>query len=317
MSKFGAKSTASEVIEGHDLSGYNVLVTGGNSGIGLETVRVLATAGATVYMTARNIEKTKPILEELCKSTGNQNIHLEQLELDSLDNVKSLVERFLAKNVPLHILINNAGIAQIENLTYSRDDIEMTFATNHVGHFALTLGLLPSLRAGAKTRNVRVINLSSCAHCISNLKEDWNFKNSAYDKNIAYGQAKTATTLFTVGFNEKFSKEGMFSNAVMPGSIKTKIMQRFIDSDPENNSKMWDSLFAPIEKTVPQGASTSVWAAVSPEMEGKGGLYLEDCSISKEAPIQEIGTKMKGHLPYIYNQTSAERLWKISEELIK
>ena len=171
MTSFGAKSTASEVAEGHDLTGYNVIVTGGNSGIGLETVRVLAQVGATVYMTARNVEKAKLIQEDLVKSTGNKNIHIEQLELDSLDNVKSFVQRFLEKNISLHILINNAGVV-MPKLTYSRDGTEITFATNHIGHFALTNGLLPALKAGAKDRNVRVVNVSSCSHGMTDILED-------------------------------------------------------------------------------------------------------------------------------------------------
>lgn len=317
MSEFGSKSTALEVVKGHDLTSYNVLVTGANQGIGLETVRALATAGATVYMTARNTEKAKEAVEELVKSTGNSKIHLEQLELDSLENVRAFVKRFLEKNVPLHILINNAGVMACP-LLYTKDGYEYQFAVNHLGHFALTTGILPSLKAGAKDRNVRVVNLSSCGHSFSDILEDWNFKTIKYEPFLSYGQSKTANALFAVGLNDRYSKDGIYSNSVMPGVIMTNLAKHMVENDPEEAKKMLDAT-GPLMKTVPQGAATSVWAAVSKDLEGRGGLYCEHCSVStnEKSDSNSVMSMMEGYLPHIYNKETPNKLWELSEKLTK
>lgn len=179
MSKqFNQDTPALEVVDGINLKGYEVIVTGANSGIGVETIRALAQAGAWCILCARNIEKAKPVAEDIIKTTGNPNIEIEQLELDSLDNVNAFVQRFLAKNRPLNILVNNAGIMACPK-SYTRDGFEMQFGTNHLGHFALTVGLLPALKAGYKAigRKSRVVNLSSTAHAMSDIDvNDINFK---------------------------------------------------------------------------------------------------------------------------------------------
>lgn len=309
--KFHIDSTAMEVIEGHDLTGYNVIITGANSGIGVETTRALAKAGATCFMTARNTEKAQSVLEDVVKSTGNTNVHLEQLELDSLDNVNAFVQRFLARNIPLHILINNAGVMACP-LSYTRDGFENQFGTNHIGHFALTLGLLPCLKRAVvdSGRNSRVVNLSSLAHAMADIDlDDYNFKTGEYDKWLAYARSKTANILFSVELTNRFSKDGIFSNAVMPGVIKTNL-SRHLDQKPSETMKLR-------YKSIEAGASTTVWAAVSKEFDSKGGLYLEDCKISEETDRDSCMVNQLGYLPYIYNQENAKRLWELSEKLIK
>ena len=260
MPVHGFETTALEAVEGYDLNGYNVIITGGNSGIGVETVRALAKAGATVFLTSRNVENGQKVADEIKASTNNSNVFVEKLELDSLENVRAFVSRFLAKDLPLHILINNAGImacplsytksililyktlfSSIWNLilTIYRDGFESQIGTNHFGHFALTTGLLPALkRAFQETgRYTRLVNLSSCAHALSDVDlDDPNYKNREYNDWQAYGQSKTANVLFSVGLNNRYAKEGIFSNAVMPGVIMTNLF-RFIP--PEQLGKFF------------------------------------------------------------------------------
>jgi len=308
--KFDSKSTAQEVVEGHDLTGKNIIVTGANSGIGVETVRALAKVGATVFMSARNTEKAQSVLDDIVKSTGNKNIFLEQLELDSLDNVNDFVKRFLARDIPLHILINNAGIMACP-LSYTRDGIEMQLGINHIGHFALTTGLLPALKAA---KNSRVVNLSSCAHSYSDFNfDDYNFKTRDYQPWVSYGQSKTANVLFSIGLTDRYKKDGIYSNAVMPGVILTNLLRH----NEEMKSGVSDRFKAKM-KTVEGGASTSVWAAVSPDLEGKGGLYLDDCSISIEGNDPAvINENLFGYMPFVMNPDSVDKLWDLSEKLIK
>lgn len=314
--KFHAASTAFEVIEGHDLTGYNVIVTGANSGLGYETVRALAKAGASCYVTVRNVDKSQSGIDSIKESTGNTNIYLDELELDSLESVNAYVARFLSLNLPLHILINNAGVMACP-LTYTRDGHEMQFGTNHLGHFALTMGLIPCLKQAVKEtgRNSRVVNLSSTAHANSDFNfEDYNFKTRDYDEWESYGQSKTANVLFSIGLTERYAQHGIYSNAVMPGVIITNL-GRHLNTSPEEMEKM----FANIKmKTIEEGSSTTVWAAVAKELDGKGGLYLENCSIAAENnDIIDLMKFMVGYLPHAMNPESVKKLWELSEQLIK
>jgi len=302
----GFDSTAEEVVEGYNLTGKNIIVTGSNSGIGVETVRALAKVGATVFMTARNTEKAQSVLDDIVKSTGNKNVFLEQLELDSLDNVNDFVKRFLARDIPLHSLINNAGVMACP-LSYTRDGFEMQFGTNHVGHFALTVGLLPALKAAKKSR---VVNLSSTAHNRSDFDfEDYNFKTREYDTWASYGQSKTANVLFSVELTERYKKDGIFSNAVMPGIILTNLIR--------HNENLVGFVKNLKTKSIPGGASTTVWAAIAPEFEEKGGLYLENCELGKLGEKDEIKKNDAGYRSYAVDKENARKLWELSEKLIK
>lgn len=320
--KFGEHTPALEVIEGIDLKGYEVIVTGGNSGIGVETVRALAKAGARCVLCARDTAKAQLVADDIIKSTGNNQLEVEQLELDSLDNVDKFVQRFIAKNRPLNILVNNAGVMACPK-SYTRDGFETQFGTNHLGHFALTLGLLPALKQGAKSLNKksRVVNLSSTAHAMSNVDfDDINFsKGREYEEFVSYGQSKTCNVLFSLGLTRKYCSEGIVSNAVMPGVIMTNL-QRHMNKD-DWISKGWMDSDGNIKfplKSIEAGASTSVWAATALELEDKGGLYLENCMISCEGTgVQEIFAKMFGYMPYIMDEKAAEKLWTISEEYLK
>ena len=338
-SKFCFESTALEVVEGIDLRGKEIIVTGASAGIGVETARALAKAGARVVLGVRNLEKAEAVAKDIRKSTNNQNVEVEKLELGSLASVKEFVKRYLEKKRPLHILINNAGVWETVK-SYTVDGFETTFGTNHVGHFALTLGLIPALIDGYKQsgKKSRVVNVSSLGHNITDIVyDDINFKNREFNSRVAYGQSKTANILFSVALNHLYSDKGIVSNALMPGIITLSLiifytffvifyfklggiiteLARNITPEEFNAmvAKFKESNFK--FKTVEQGASTTVWAAVAPELEGVGGKYLEDCQISKLSTPEAIATDHFGYLEYAVNLDNALKLWYLSIEWIK
>ena len=318
--KFGFETRALEVVENVDLTGYEVIITGGASGIGIETVRALAKAGASVIILARDLKKAQEVADNIKESTGNKNIEIDELELGSLESVNAFVKRFLEKKRPLNILINNAGIMACP-LSYTKDGFELQFGTNYIGHFALTVGLIPALKKGVEKigKNSRIINVSSIAHALSDINfDDINYKNRAYEEFESYGQSKTANILFSVELTKRYSKEGIFSNALMPGGILTnlgrhmniEILKRHDMVDEDGNFKSKFKF-----KTVEQGASTTVWAAVAQEFENVGGVYLEDCAIAEVIKTKEENM-MKGCLSYALNSENARKLWEISEKMI-
>ena len=198
--------------------------------------------------------------------------------------------------------------------TFTKDGIEMQFGTNHIGHFALTLGLLPALKKAFQLtgKKSRVVNVASTAHVRSDVDfEDFNFKNRSYDAFVSYGQSKTANILFTVGLTNRYSDEGVVSTAVMPGVIMTNLGRHMSKEEIEGMKQRFKNF-----KTIEAGASTSVWAAVAPELDGKGGLYLENCSISKCESREKIMEARSGYLDYAMNPESVEKLWSLSEKLI-
>jgi NAD(P)-dependent dehydrogenase (short-subunit alcohol dehydrogenase family) len=310
-SKFGARSTALEVIAAHDLHGRDAIVTGGASGIGVETVRALATAGARVVIAARDEAKAESVASTLRQDTGNPAIESELLDLASLASVRAFVGRTLEKRRPLYILINNAGI-MAPPLSYTEDGFESQFGTNHIGHFALTIGLMPALKEAG---TARVISLTSIGHRRSGMHfEDLNFRQRPYDPFSGYGQSKTANALFAVGLTEYHSTHGITCNAVMPGGILTGLQKHM--SREQQMALGWFDESGKVNdrfKTTAQGAATSIWAAVAPELEGIGGRYLEDCAIAK--PWTEA-QPTSGYLPHALNPEDARKLWSVSEELI-
>jgi len=310
QSPFNAHSTALEVVQGHDLSDKTALITGGSSGIGIETARALAQAGAEVILAVRDTANGETVAHDLRASTNNDKIHLLALDLSSLASVKTAVETFSQRWNKLHILINNAGVMATPQ-SYTHDNFEMQFGTNHLGHFALANRLLPALLAGAPSR---VVPVSSIGHRRSDvLWEDIHFRTHDYDKFVAYSQSKTANILFAVGFNQRYANQGVTANALNPGGVTTNLQKHlsreewiargYIDADGNLN---------PLFKTVEQGAATSVWAAVGNELEGVGGLFLENC---QEADIWSDETQT-GYMPYARSPESAERLWNLSAEWV-
>ena len=305
------ETTTDDVLSGMDLSGQTVLVTGGTSGLGRETARVMATHNADVIITARTAEKGQAVCDELRAETGSDRISFGVLELGSLSSVRQFAEDFLSKHPKLNILINNAGVMACPH-EKTEDGFELQFGSNHIGHFALAEQLVPALKNGAPSR---VVSLSSRGHIFAGIDfEDPNFETRPYHKWVSYGQAKTANALFAVEFNRRYAAEGIEAFAVHPGVIMTDLMRHMDDADFELlNLRNTDDAPTTPSKTIPQGAATSVWAATAPELSGKGGAYLEDCSI---ATLNDDPNAPGGVRSHAIDEEDGKRLWDLSVQLV-
>jgi NAD(P)-dependent dehydrogenase (short-subunit alcohol dehydrogenase family) len=303
---FGAETTALEVVEGVDLSGKRAVVTGGASGIGVETVRALAQAGAAVTIAARKLDVAETVAGQVRGATGNDAVDSAQLELTDRDSI----DRFVgAWDGPLDILVNNAGVMALQELTFAPDGHEMQFATNHLGHFRLTLGLHAALAAA---NGARVIALSSRAHLSSPVVfDDIDFAFRPYTPESAYAQSKTANVLFAVEAARRWADDGIVANAVHPGAIIDTGLARHMDQ--ERLKTLVDS-GAYTFKTPEQGAATSTLAAASPLLDGVTGIYLEDCNEAPHVTRAPEGTG-GGVAPYALDPANAKRLWDLSLEL--
>ncbi|MEP6967952.1 MAG: oxidoreductase [Pseudomonadota bacterium] len=309
-SPFGAFTPAGDVVAGHDLAGKNAVVTGAATGIGVETARALAGAGAAVTLAVRNRAAGEATAQDINRAAKSQKTSVGFLDLSNLASVRAFADEW--GGAPLHILINNAGVMACP-LSYTADDFEMQIGTNHFGHYLLAVLLSPALRQGAQEqgRAARVVSLSSIGHRRSAVNfDDPHYRHRPYDKWEAYGQSKTANALFAVGFHERFKGEGITANAVMPGGIMTPL-QRHLPREEMIAFGWMDEAGKVAQgfKTPEQGASTSVWAAVGAELEGVGGLYLENCAQaepwSKDVPFS-------GVMPHALDPGAADRLWALS-----
>jgi len=312
-SAFGAFTPARDVAAGHDLSGKTVIITGAATGIGVETARALAEQGAEVVLAVRNQTAGDAAVADINQTAKGPKARLAQLDLSSQASVKGFVDTWGGQ--PVDILINNAGVMACPQ-SYTHDDLEMQIGTNHFGHAALTLGLAPALEKAAKAgRTARVVQLSSIGHRRSDINwEDPQYRTRPYDKWESYGQSKTANSLFAVGFNARFKDRGVTANAVMPGGIMTPL-QRHLPRE-EMIAFGWMDEAGKINdrfKTIEQGASTSVWAALAPELEGVGGLYLENCAQAAPAAKDKPN---EGVWPWAINPEGADRLWALTKATI-
>jgi NAD(P)-dependent dehydrogenase (short-subunit alcohol dehydrogenase family) len=306
-SGFGFHSTADEVLAGIDLSGKLAIVTGGYSGIGLETVRSLTRAGATVVVPARRRAAAEQAL------AGCSDVELDDLDLGDLASVRAFAERFLASGRPLDLLLNNAGIMASPELRVG-PGWEAQFGTNHLGHFALTNLLWPALAASGEAR---VVALSSRGHKRSPIRfDDLMFEHEPYDKWKAYGQAKTANVLFAVQLDALGQGAGVRAFAVHPGGIVTALV-RHLSADEQTALGITDTdqLDPTRFKTPQQGASTSTWAATSPQLAGMGGVYCENCEIAEVAVPGSPTAEISGVNAYAIDPEQAERLWAVSADL--
>jgi NAD(P)-dependent dehydrogenase (short-subunit alcohol dehydrogenase family) len=304
---FTAESTAAEVVAGVDLTGRRVIVTGGASGIGVETARALAGVGAEVTLAVRNAEAGQRTAEDIIATTGNKQVLVAPLDLADQASVASFVA---AWDGPLHILVNNAGI-MASPLMRTPEGWEMQFATNHLGHFALATGLH---RALAAARGARVVSVSSSAHLRSQVVfEDIHFREREYEPWAAYGQSKTANVLFAVEATKRWADDDIMTNALMPGGIRTNLQRYVTEEDLARlRAESGGGQTAPNWKTPEQGAATSVLVATSPLLEGVSGRYFEDCN---EAGLNQPGTR-RGVAAYALDPEAAERLWKVSVETL-
>ncbi len=303
---FTAESTAAEVAAGIDLTGRRVIVTGGASGIGIETARALAGAGAEVTLAVRNPEAGQRTADDITATTGSKQVLVASLDLADQASVASFAAGW---DGPLHILVNNAGV-MASPLMRTPEGWEMQFATNHLGHFALATGLHGALAAAG---GARVVSVSSAGHLRSPVVfEDIHFHERAYDPWAAYGQSKTANILFAVEATKRWASDGITVNALMPGAIRTNL-QRYVTDEELNRIRAQMGTTATFPwKTPEQGAATSVLAATSPLLDGIGGRYFEDCN---EAGPNQPGTRV-GVAAYALDPEAAARLWQVSVETL-
>jgi NAD(P)-dependent dehydrogenase (short-subunit alcohol dehydrogenase family) len=304
---FNAESTAAEVVAGIDLTGRRAIVTGGASGIGVETARALAGAGAEVTLAVRNLDAGQRTAEDIIATTGNKQVLVAPLDLADQASVAAFAAGW---DGPLHILINNAGV-MASPLMRTPQRWEMQFATNHLGHFALATGLHGALAAAG---GARVASVSSSAHLRSPVVfDDIHFERRDYDPWLAYGQSKTANILFAVEATKRWAGDGITVNALMPGGIRTNLQRYVTEEDLERMRRQAGDGRGPSWKTPEQGAATSVLVATSPLLEGVGGRYFEDCN---EAGWNEPGTRW-GVARYALDPEAATRLWQVSVDTLE
>ena len=316
-SGFGRTSEPQEVLAGIDLSGKVAIVTGGYSGIGIETVRGLAGAGATVIVPARDHAKAVGNLSDVVG-----DVTIMAMDLADLATVRAFAAEFMAQHERLDLLINNAGIMACP-LTRVGPGWEQQFGVNHLGHFALAQALMPLLMetASKPDSDVRVVALSSTAHKMGDIRwDDPHWNEGEYDKWKAYGQAKTADALFAVGMNKRLAEHGGRAFSVHPGGIMTPLQRHLPNEEMvalgwmnEDGELSKDA--AKMFKSVTQGASTTLWAATSPALKDRGGEYCEDCDVAQLADPENRSRYNKVQ-PYAVDEGSAQRLWAMSEEMV-
>lgn len=299
---FGAESTALEVVGGIDLHGTTALVTGASSGIGVETARALAAAGASVTLAVRNLAAGNRVAADIRTSTGNSHVTVATLNLADLGSVRSFASSWIG---PLHLLINNAGLMSPPEQR-TEQGWEMQFAVNHLGHFALAQALHPVLRAAG---GAKIVSLSSSGHASSAIRfTDLFFDRDPYDAGLAYGQSKTANVLFALELTRRWEADGITGAAVMPGGIWTNLQRNW---DPNVLAEMKRRYPT---KSIEQGAATSLYVATRATLGPGAPAYYEDCRPAQIVPAIIDG--VHGVLPHALDPISAERLWEVSLRLI-
>ena len=317
---FGETSTTDEVLSGVNLKGKQVLVTGVSSGLGVETARSLAAHGAQVVGAARDLNKADAATNEVRKDAAANGGSFEVVALDlaSLKSVRACAARLLEKGEPFDVIIANAGVMATP-FGHTEDGFETQFGTNHLGHFVLVNRIAPLLRAGG-----RLINISSAGHRFAKVDlEDPNFEHTPYDPWVAYGRSKTANILFAVAFDLRHRNRGIRAAAVHPGGIRTEL-SRHLDQaqlqtliDQMNGQSAAEGKRPFLYKTIPQGAATSVWAAVVASAEDIGGRYCENCHVGQiVSDDRPVSVNSEGVRAYAMDHKAAEALWRKSEELV-
>jgi NAD(P)-dependent dehydrogenase (short-subunit alcohol dehydrogenase family) len=311
---FGATSTTDQVLQGVNLTGKRVLVTGVSAGLGVETARALAAHGAEVVGAARDLSKAQKATEQVrAQAAAGGSLKLIELDLASLESVRRCAERLVAERKPFDLIVANAGVMACPKGT-TADGFETQFGTNHLGHFVLVNRIASLLKSGA-----RLVNLSSAGHRFADVDlEDPNFEHTRYEEFIAYGRSKTANVLFAVEFDRRHKTRGVRATAVHPGGIQTEL-SRYMTTEVR------DKLVANINatqpkgtppfswKSIPQGAATSVWAACVADAQAVGGRYCEDCHVAEIVSTPGI---RGGVQPYALDPNHAQALWQKSEQLV-
>lgn len=296
---FGFTSTANDVLRGINLSGKRAIVTGASSGIGIETARALASAGAEVTLAVRNVDAGRRVAADINATNGNDNTRVAYIDLSDQHSIKDFAAIW---HCPLDILVNNGGIMALPELARTKEGWEMQFATNFVGHFALTVALHPALAAAG---GARIVSVSSSGNLIAPvIFDDLHFDFMPYNPLVAYGQSKTACALLAVEATRRWSADGIYANALNPGAIATNLQRHTggLKTPPER------------QKSTTQGAATSVLLAASPLLEGIGGRYFEDCN--EAALVLRRPTDYRGVAAYAVDPANAERLWNMALQLV-
>lgn len=307
MAQLGSETTTDDVLADTDLTGVSVFITGGNSGLGKETGRAMAARGADVMLAGRDQTKLDEAVASICADTPEARIETIVCDLASLASVRECSTEAQTRLQKIDLLINNAGVMACP-FSHTADGFEAQFGTNHLGHFALTAGLFPLIEAGSRKR---IVNLSSRGHHIAPFNpEDPHFAQREYDRWVSYGQSKTANVLFTAGLEARFADRGIHAYAVHPGGIQTNLGRHLTE-------EMVASLMDRVSKgsggfswkSIPQGAATQCWAATAQTLEGRGGVYCEDCHVAEvDDDSPESGVRS-----YALDQDMADRLWSLSE----
>ncbi len=316
MSHFNEASTTDQVLEGVDLSGKRIVITGASSGLGEQSARAMSSKGASITMAARNPEKNEAAASRIRASVPGADLELRTLDLANLASIRSFAKDFLADHDHIDVLLNNAGVMVCPYGT-TADGFEMQLGTNHIGHFLLTGLLAPALVA---TPGARVVALSSGAHGIADIDyDDPMFERRDYNPWDAYGQSKTANALFAVELDRRFRDKGVHAFSVHPGMIMTElarhmtpeVMAQMTQRVQDEGDKSATSSDAPAMtfKPVEAGAATQVWAATAPELEEHGGMYLGDCQLG----IEGGDMRTRGVQSYALDAESAAKLWSASE----
>ena len=320
MTSYGAETTTDDVLEGIDLSGRRVVITGASGGLGQETTRALASKGATVTMLARSMEKNEAAAERVRAAVPDAQLELGTLDLADLDDIRRFASDYLGTHDAIDVLINNAGVMACPRGT-TVDGLETQFGTNHLGHFLLTALLGPALLAGEEPR---VVTVSSAGHGTADVNlDDVNFDAGDYDPWIAYGRSKTANALFARGLARRFGDQGLLSFSVHPGAIVTELgrhltdelieqmMARTQERTPERGEVAPGDSGGLRFKSVEAGAATQVWASVA-DLAEHNGAYLADCQVG----VSGGDLNTTGYLSYLLDDDHVERLWTLSEELV-
>jgi NAD(P)-dependent dehydrogenase (short-subunit alcohol dehydrogenase family) len=318
---FGPTTTAEQAISDVDLLGVRAIITGGSSGIGAETARVLASAGAQVTVAVRSLAALRNVAKAIGARYGENTVRVAALDLANLESVRSFTS---AWSGPLHILINNAGIMSLPERTVNGAGHELQFATNHLGHFALTLGLRRALATGAQDTVVangalggaRVVSLSSRGHLRAPVAfDDIDFDNRAYEPLVAYGQSKTANVLFAVELARRWAADGVSANAVHPGAVMGTGLSRHMPASVlDTVVSASDQVF----KSVEQGAATSIVVATSPALARTSGKYFEDCREAEviQPTAADLASQARGVAWYAVDHAKSAQLWQLSEQLV-
>jgi NAD(P)-dependent dehydrogenase (short-subunit alcohol dehydrogenase family) len=306
--QFGAETSAEQAARNIDLSGQTIVITGGSAGLGVETARVLAACGAQIVSVVRDEAKGQAAAATIRESVPNADIEIAVLDLFDLDSVRRGAKDIASRFPRIDRLINNAGVMACP-IGRTAQGLDTQLGTNHLGHFVLTARLIPSLLAGAPAR---IVNLSSAGHRLSPFRfDDPFFEKDDYNKWVAYGQAKTANVLFSVALDKRFKDRGIRSYAVHPGAIRTELGRHMDENDVKDLMDRRKGRSPMVYKQVPQGAATTVWAATAPELDGRGGLYCEDCGVAETIEDPSLD---QGIMSWALDEESAARLWTLSEE---